>query len=80
MGMSDVPGCYRDTVAMVMWLLCLVEAEMEHRESCLHWGWESQKPQLSEHKGKAGLSSLHPKCILMGQRQEAVGNHGRKAH
>lgn len=28
--MSDVPGCYGDTVAMVMQLLCLAEAEMEH--------------------------------------------------
>lgn len=52
MGMSDVPGCYRDTVSMVMRLLCLVEAGMEHRESCLHCeggrvgGWETQRHQL----------------------------------
>lgn len=38
MGMSDAPGCYRDTVAMVMRLLCLAEAVMEHQEGCLHWG------------------------------------------
>lgn len=36
MGMSDVPGCYRDTVAMVMQLLCLAEAGMEHQIGCLH--------------------------------------------
>lgn len=30
MSMSDVPGCYGNTVAMVMRLLCLAEAGMEH--------------------------------------------------
>lgn len=30
MRMSDVPGCYGDTVAMVMQLLCLAEAGMDH--------------------------------------------------
>lgn len=53
MGMSDVPGCYRDTVSMVMLLLCQAEARMEHQEDCLHCrGWESQRPQLSEQGGR----------------------------
>lgn len=37
MEMSDVPGCYRDTVAMVMRLLRLAEREMELEEGYL-WG------------------------------------------
>lgn len=53
MGMSDVPGCYRDTVAMVMWLLCLAEAGMEHRESCLLWeGGSHRDPNSLSRRGR----------------------------
>lgn len=74
MGMSDVPGCYRDTVAMDIQLLCLAEAGMEHKEGCLHCGGGGHRDPKSLSRGRKAESSLYPKPIHIGPRVETMGN------
>lgn len=68
MGMSDVPGCYRDTVAMVMWLLCLVDAGMEYWESCLHWeGGRHRDPNSVGRRGRQESPAFTPSASSWGR-------------